>query len=412
VPAAVASAGPTPRRRGAETTEQILSAAVAEIAAEGVDRASLPRIAGRAGLSVGPLYSRFDDTDDLVAALWADRLRDRFDEFLRDAATWITSGDGDAGQRLHSELAGPSPTTVATLEVLATVRRYPYSADAVVADATRSFREFVAAVDPVPQATAGYALAAIVGEVLLHDLLPPSARAEPRALLDVARALTRPTDVEPVTPTLTTIIPMPTITSGGDVPNIFMNAALEVIARGGFEHASANRISRAAGLSASRVYEHFGSMHELAAEALTGIIDFLVGAKALAFVGVDRATYRQMVIAGGRALVDPESVPARRLRLECALAARHHPDIGATAREAFDRAERTVADSFRTLAPGGSDAALRNAQALWHLVRDFGFGVLPLHEAADALAPDVDLAPLASALPQVYEDFVLAPLGR
>lgn len=128
--------------------------------------------------------------------------------------------------------------------------------------------------------------------------------------------------------------------------------------------------------------------------------------------GVDRAIYEQMVLAAGLALCDPAAVPVRRLRLECVLAARHHPEIHAEVRRAFDRAERTVTDRFRTLAPTGSDDALDSARSVWHPARNFGFGVLALDEAAHVLDPALDVTPLAVALPRVYEEHVAGPLAR
>lgn len=263
----------------------------------------------------------------------------------------------------------------------------------------------------MPPAAAGYVLGTLSGNVLLRPLLSPRARSDPDRLLRVARDLAHHAEHRDITTDLRLTLSMPAITGNGAVPDAFLNAALEVIARGGFEHASSNRIARAAGLSVSRVYRHFDSKHDLAARALTATIDRIVGDNALAFVGVDRATYEQMVLAAGRALCDPASVPVRRLRLECVLAARHHPEIHAEVRRAFDRAERTVTDRFRALAPSGSDDARDSARSVWHLVRNFGFGVLAIDEATRALGPELDVTPLAVALPCVYEQHITAPLG-
>lgn len=400
------------RRSGSQTTAAILEAALAAFAEDGVDRSTLPRVAERAGTSIGPLYSRFDGTDDLLGALWGPHLRSTLDRFLEQVAAWIVTGAPDATDALRREVARPSVATQATLEALAAVRRYPYSGEAVVAEATAAYAAFLDAVDPVPPAAAGYALGSLFGHVLLRPLLSPRARSDPDRLLRVARDLARHGEVRAITTDLHLTLPMPVIEGTDDVADAFLNAALQVIARGGFEHASSNRIARAAGLSVSRVYRHFDSKHDLAAQALTATIDRIVGDNALAFVGVDRATYEQMVLAAGRALCDPAAVPVRRLRLECVLAARHHPEIHAEVRRAFDRAERTVTDRFRTLAPTGSDDALDSARSVWHLVRNFGFGVLALDEAAHVLTPALDVTPLAVALPRVYEEHVAGPLAR
>lgn len=405
------SASTVQRRTSAETTGVILDAALHSVAQEGVDRSTLPVVAKRAGTSIGPLYSRFDNTDDLLAALWTTELRGHLHTLFGHVGSWLRGDDATSGAWLERELTRPSPRSQALLETMATVRRYPYSGDAVVADATAAHRAFMAAVDPIPEATAGYALAAVCGALLLHPLLAPKARTEPADLLRIVRLLVAERAVADVETDLVVTLTSPRITGGGEVPDLFLNAALEVIGRGGFEHASSTRIARAAGLSASRVYAFFESKDALAAQALSAIVDQVVGVNALAFVGVDEATYRRMVLAAGRALCDPAAIPVRRLRMECVLAARHHPAIHADTRRAFDRAERTVAETFRRAAPSGSDAALHSSRGLWHLVRNFGFGIPPIHEATGALRADLDLAPLATALPDVYRIVVLEPLG-
>ncbi len=399
------------RRSGADTTARIHTAALAAFAEEGVDRATLPRVAERTGTSIGPLYSRFDGTDDLLGAVWATDLRPALDRLLGLVAAWTTTGDPGAGAALQRDLARPPVAVQALLEAFAAVRRYPYSGEAITADATAAYRAYLDAVAPVPPVVAGYVLASLFGHVLLRPLLSPRARSDPARLLAVARDLARHAEPRPVHTDLEFTLPMPVISGAGEVPDVFLNAALEVIARGGFEHASSNRIARAAGLSVSRVYRHFESKHDLAAQALTATIDQIVGGNAIAFVGVDRATYEQMVLANGRALCHPAAAPVRRLRLECVLAARHHPEIHASVRRAFDRAEQAVADRFRDLAPRSSDDAQVSARTVWHLVRNFGFGVLPLDEATGVLDPGLDITPLAVALPRVYRDHVLGPLG-
>jgi len=404
-------APPKIRRTSAETTELLLDAALQGVAEDGVDRSTLPVVAKRAGTSIGPLYSRFDNTDDLLAALWTAELRDHLLALFEHVAAWLVSGDAAAGTWLEREVTQPSTHSQALLETLAAVRRYPYSGDTVVRDATTAHRAFMEAVRPIPEVTAGYALAAVCGALFLHPLLSSEARTDTTDFLRIIRVLVTERPIADVTTDLVVTLPMPVVTGGDEVPDLFLNAALEVIGRGGYEHASSTRIARAAGLSASRVYAFFESKDQLAAQALHTIVDQVVGANALAFVGVDESTYRQMVLAAGRALCDPAATPVRRLRMECVLAARHHPEIHADTRRAFDRAERMVAETFRRVAPDGSDDALHSVRSLWHLVRNFGFGILPVHEASGALRPDLDLVPLAAALPEVYRVCVLDPLG-
>lgn len=241
------------RRSSAETTELLLDAALHSVAAEGSDRSTLPVVAKRAGTSIGPLYSRFDNTDDLLAALWTAGLRDHLHTSFTNVAAWLTVGDEDARSWLDREITRPSTRSQALIETLATVRRYPYSGDTVVADASAAHRAFVQAVRPIPEVTAGYALAAVFGAMFLHPLLAPKARTDAAELLRIVRLLVAERPRADVVTDLVVTVPVPTVTGSGEVPDLFLNAALEVIGRGGYEHASSTRIARAAGLSASRV---------------------------------------------------------------------------------------------------------------------------------------------------------------
>jgi AcrR family transcriptional regulator len=411
VPDRAATETSSGRRSGRDTASLIHRAAVLTIAELGVDGAALPRVAERAGLSIGPLYSRFDNTDDLLSAVWSTELRDHFSTLTDAVSRWINGAPTDPNGLLITEMSEPSATTAATLEALAAARRYPYAGDQIRSDAAAAYASFLGSVAPVPPVLAGYSLASILGSMLLHPVLAPTARTRTADLLDIIRSLTEPRPVEDVQTDLTFPMPMPVISSGATIPDTFLNATLDVIARGGFEHASTSRIARAAGLPASRVYAHFESKHQLAAQALGSIIDRIVGAAALAFVGADRGTYQQMVIASGRGLCDPGSLAVRRLRLECLLAARHHHDIEETARDGFDRAEHAVVDLVHRFAPTGGHEMVHSAQTMWHLVRNFGFGVIVLDEAASVLGPDLDLLPLAMSMPQLYHEYIAGPVG-
>ncbi|MEJ7811961.1 MAG: TetR/AcrR family transcriptional regulator [Gemmatimonadaceae bacterium] len=61
---------PTKQARSRETLDRLLEAAEAVLAEEGLDAATVPGIAGRAGLSVGVVYRRFPDKDALMRAVY------------------------------------------------------------------------------------------------------------------------------------------------------------------------------------------------------------------------------------------------------------------------------------------------------------------------------------------------------
>lgn len=61
---------PPKQARSIETVTRLLDAAEKVLAEEGLDAATVPAIAARAGVSVGVVYRRFPDKDALLRAVW------------------------------------------------------------------------------------------------------------------------------------------------------------------------------------------------------------------------------------------------------------------------------------------------------------------------------------------------------
>ena len=69
----------------AEVRERIRTAAAAVYRAEGLGRVSARAIAQEAGVSVGTLYSYFENLQDLMQSLWMEPV-ERFEQRLRSIA--------------------------------------------------------------------------------------------------------------------------------------------------------------------------------------------------------------------------------------------------------------------------------------------------------------------------------------
>ena len=90
-------AHPVKQARGQETLERLLAAAEEILERDGLDAATVPAIAVRAGVSVGTVYKRFPDKDALLRAVYQ-RFFERSAEHNRaalDPAHW-------AGVPVHS----------------------------------------------------------------------------------------------------------------------------------------------------------------------------------------------------------------------------------------------------------------------------------------------------------------------
>jgi AcrR family transcriptional regulator len=98
-------AHPVKQARGQETLDRLLDAAEEILGAEGLDGATVPAIAARAGVSVGNVYKRFPDKDALMRAVY-ERFFERSLESNRsalDPARWQGTSLDDL---LHAVVSG------------------------------------------------------------------------------------------------------------------------------------------------------------------------------------------------------------------------------------------------------------------------------------------------------------------
>ncbi|HXN75195.1 MAG TPA: TetR/AcrR family transcriptional regulator [Gemmatimonadaceae bacterium] len=81
---------PTVQERGRNSLERLLAAAELTLESAGLEGATVPAIATRAGMSVGNLYKRFPDKDSLFRAVYDRFFSDAFaaNEFALDPAKW------------------------------------------------------------------------------------------------------------------------------------------------------------------------------------------------------------------------------------------------------------------------------------------------------------------------------------
>ena len=81
---------PTVQERGRSSLERLLAAAEQTLESAGLEGATVPAIAARAGMSVGNVYKRFPDKDSLFRAVYDRLFSDAFaaNEFALDPAKW------------------------------------------------------------------------------------------------------------------------------------------------------------------------------------------------------------------------------------------------------------------------------------------------------------------------------------
>jgi AcrR family transcriptional regulator len=81
---------PAVQERGRQAVERLLSAAESILESRGIEAATVPAIAARAGMSVGNVYKRFPDKDSLLRAVYERFFAESLaaNEFALDPAKW------------------------------------------------------------------------------------------------------------------------------------------------------------------------------------------------------------------------------------------------------------------------------------------------------------------------------------
>lgn len=244
------------RRRPANRRQQIVEAAAILFADKGFEFVSVGDIAEEVGVGPSALYRHFAGKDDLLGAA-VDHALDRFAEALADTG----------GRRPAVEAVARFALDHRSAAVLwdREARNLPPDAFAARANRLAELRAtFVDAVGDAGRAThriaARMALAILLSPAFHHGVLPP---AKFRSVLaDTAFAVL---DAHAAIPARST--PPAGLTRGPKREQI-LQTALRIFAEQTYSGAGMTEIAAAVGLSASSIYNHFGTKAEILLEAL------------------------------------------------------------------------------------------------------------------------------------------------
>ena len=376
----------------------LLATALKSIATNGVDLTSIQSVAADAQTSTGAVYSRYESVDDLISVLWEEKLDRHLANLLELVRLWCGHGNQTAKSALIAELSRPSLNSVALVEVLAVVRRYPMSAEIVRGRVTALLRHHIKecakpAGQSMPQ------VAVLLGALLLHPVLPRTDQDSAEVLLDMlsemfknASALKVPSVKPKPYP-----ISLPRAENNNGQVEQFSNAAFQVIARTGFEKASANRIAREAGKGFAGIYKEFGSKEDFMEDITSSLVKQFVSLSITPFVGASKNKYLEMSVSNAKSLTCSENRLMRYLRLEIIVAARHHQRIKRSLKTNFEESSKhlhmIIAKEFGMT----SERAILDADALWVLLRVNGVGI-PLIRSSSAYIDEIDWTPASAAL--------------
>jgi len=389
---------PTRRRQAVANDATLQAASLAMLAERGLDLFSFSDLAREVGLTRAPIYARFDSPEDVAIELWSTVLEGEVQSLLDLTRGWHTGRDEIPSERLRAAISSPSLELCAVVEVLAVARRFPSLQDIVSTSMERLLTAYVAA-QPAPRAIALSQVAVALGAVFLAPFLGPTGRDGWTEPLTTLRSMFAdrsiwnvvPIEAEPYE------IPIGGSATGDPLFDEFLPAINTVIARTGYEHATATRISREAGRAFSLLYEHFDSKESLMERVAHQWVDAGVRLSLAPFVGVSPDEYLVRSVATARSLTADRNRAFRNHRNEMVLAARHHPAIGRDTARRYRRAADAGRALFEEHYVDVTDETMREIALIGTLVRANGFGLCLLASTMPTIS-DVEWTPASTAL--------------
>jgi AcrR family transcriptional regulator len=328
-----------------ENDERLLDAALDEIAEVGVDRLGMSGVARRAGLTTGALYGRYENVNELAAAVWSARVRDAHFGLLDDAIRALVDGDTTVSVvAVTKELLAPSRETIAALELLAMTRRVDELEEVVTPDLTARMKAWGA----TPRARARrrraqviFTLGAIWG-ILLHSI-PRNRRVDWEPVLErVAWSFVRDYEM-PADRLVPESVGAVRADVGDAAQNSLIDSVSAIAARVGFERATASRIARRAQLTSGAIYARYQTKDELLAHA----VEVLLAQRFADDLAANTYLFTAPDVGGATARVTGGYLSAPRrdwriFRVEAQLAARHQPGLAST----LDRVQEIAIDAY------------------------------------------------------------------
>ena len=312
-----------PRTRSQQANaEKLLNAMVAETNEHGLDNLQSARVAKAAGLTTGALYSRYENADEMLIALWQERVCTPFLQHLRDVVQYV-QGKLPADHPVTRAIERPGPLLQLGAEFLVIAQRNDTVSEVVTPAVTATLDDLGlnGSCDPLAGAVVMVAASAALGTVY-RSFITPTNPGWTASLMSLRTAASRAVVVTHTH--LPTDVPPDPINTGNPVRDELLTSAKRVVARVGFRAATVTRIARRAGFSTSAIYQLWPDKETMLDEAIheVSVLDYgqSARAKSQAFTtsrgdfGFTDSWYAGMM---------PSRKPRLDFRMECIIASRY-----------------------------------------------------------------------------------------
>ena len=334
-------------QRSTRNAAAVLKAITQESIANGLDGIVASSVAKRAGLTTGAIYSRFENSDEMLIALWENVVAPEFEPFLADTISAINSATPiTATTPIVELLEKPSRIVGLGAEFLAIAQRNDVVGEVVtpqislwLSDAGLHQRN-----NAVKKAGVALGASIAIGSALRSFITGTNA-----GMPIIAESIR--SSISAATPTSSPrkrLDPVSTHSNTG-VPlrDALINATAEVMSKTGFTNATISRIARKSQVTSGSIYNFYPDKETLMNDAVRELM---------------RTTQRQTLDAKRTAtsthgenfgLTDafdfalyPERAIWLRFRQECIIATRHHKKTLKELRTVVAEQQEAMAMSF------------------------------------------------------------------
>ena len=325
--------------------EKLLDAMIAETNQYGLDNLRSARVAQAAKLTTGALYSRYENADEMLVALWQERVGAPFLQHLRDVVGYV-QGSVPTTHAVVRAIEKPTALLRLGAEFMVVSGRNDTIGEVVGPAVSDTLNELglTDRTDPLAGAIVMVAASAAVGTTLRSFITGtnPGWGASLHSLRTAAdRAVPKPHEPMPYD------IPSSPINTGNPVRDAVLTSAKRVVGRVGFKNATITRIARRAGFSTSAIYQLWPDKESMLDEAIheVSVLDYGQNSHAKA---VAANTSR-----GDFGFTDSwyfGMMPSRRARLdfrmECVIASRHRESTRRELQKFIDSADSILQAMF------------------------------------------------------------------
>lgn len=364
------------RRRQTESqqrnAELLLDAMVIETDSHGLDYLRSARVAQAVGLTTGALYSRYENADEMLVALWQERVSEPYLAHIRDVVRYV-QGELPRQHPVTQQVLNPSPLLRLGAEFTVIATRNDTIGEVVIPALEQALAEFglQADADPLNGAVVMTAASAAVGTALRSFVTGTNPGWDGAlASLRLAAETAAPLQHSPLNNDQP---PLP-INTGNPVRDALLTSAKRVVARVGFKNATITRIARRAGFSTSAIYQLWTDKEAMLDEAIHEVSVLGISTSAQSKEAAALANRADFGLADSW---DYWLMPSRRarndFRLECVIAARHHATTRNELRRIFEQSDAILQATFPQLPHSVTAALATTEQAL-------GFGFTALHK--------------------------------